>query len=129
MGIDTIPIFPKNNMFGFANENWKEWQLDDGNPVLVPRLFNVKISSDGSYFQYPEGDKNYPPCAKMPAMGVFFDSIIRQEKIDENKLSPEDNLEEFNSIKESELKYFKSEALKASLTKKAVVYLSNVALI
>ena len=44
----------------------------------------------------PEGDTTVSPSGRMPKGGYFFDSIIRQEPIDEERLNPEDNLEEFS---------------------------------
>jgi hypothetical protein len=41
---------------------------------------------------YPEGDLSARPSAKMPKGGYFFDTIIRQEPFEEEKLNPEDNL-------------------------------------
>ena len=46
-------------------------------------------------FIYPKGDTTAPPSGHMPKTGYFFDSIIRQEPIDEDNLDPADNLEEF----------------------------------
>jgi hypothetical protein len=45
----------------------------------------------------------------MPANGFYFDTIVRQEPIDEEKLDPEDNLEEFGPIGEQELAHIGSE--------------------
>ena len=39
----------------------------------------------------------------MPKGGYFFDCIVRQEPIDEEKLNPEDNLEEFGPISQADL--------------------------
>jgi uroporphyrinogen-III decarboxylase len=48
----------------------------------------------------------------MPAGGHFFDSIIRQDPIDEDKLNPEDNLEEFSILSDSEVEHYKNLAEK-----------------
>jgi hypothetical protein len=42
--------------------------------------------------------------------GSYFDSIIRQPLIDDAKLNPEDNLEEFQPISEEDLACFQQEA-------------------
>ena len=42
----------------------------------------------------------------MPNDGYFFDTIIRQEPIDEDTLDPEDNLEEFRPIADEDIEYF-----------------------
>ncbi|MGM0365562.1 MAG: uroporphyrinogen decarboxylase family protein [Actinomycetota bacterium] len=108
--VDTVPLWGNNTFFGLKKEDWKEWKLNDETPVLVPGLFNTEKNKDGSLFQYAEGDKKYPPSAKMPAKGFFFDSIIRQKEIDDTNLNPKDNLEEFSLLDEKDLKYLKQEA-------------------
>ena len=55
---------------------------------------------------YPEGDRSAPPSGRMPAGGYYFDTIIRQPPIDDDKLDPEDNLEEFGPISDDDLAYF-----------------------
>jgi len=45
----------------------------------------------------------------MPTSGFFVDTIIRQEPIDEARLDPEDNLEEFTPISQQDLDYFKAQ--------------------
>lgn len=107
LGTDCIAINGRNNIFGFENKDWKEWRLWDGTPVLVPGLFNIKTNNDGSIFMYPQGDKSVPPSAKMPYKGYYFDSIIRQEKINNDNLNFENNLEEFQIISDEDLSYIK----------------------
>ncbi len=59
---------------------------------------------------YPEGDRAVPPSGHMPAGGYYFDTIIRQEPIDDARLNPEDNLEEFGPISDDDLAYLADEA-------------------
>ena len=82
--------------------------------------FNTTIDSNGDTLIYPEGDLEAPPSGRMPVGGDFFDTIIRQEPIDENTLNPEDNLEEFGPISENILAYFKVEAEKLKNSDRAV---------
>jgi hypothetical protein len=112
IGVDVYPILGSKNFFGFENTNWKEWKLWDGTPVLVPEKFNTE-EEDGRVYMYAQGDKNYPPCAVLPKKGYYFDEIIRQEKIDDNNLNVEDNLEEFKIISDDKLNYIKEEVDKA----------------
>ncbi|MCL4378664.1 MAG: methyltransferase [Actinobacteria bacterium] len=111
IGIDTVPLLGSKNFFGFENDNWKEWQLWDGTPVLVAGKFNTKVQDDGSIFMYAQGDTNFPPAAKMPFKGYYFDLILRQEKIDDSNLKIEDNVEEFSIFPDDELNYIKKQAL------------------
>jgi len=110
LGVDVVPLGSPRNLFGFRNENWKPWTLFDGTPVLVPEAFNTQVEEDGSILMYPEGDRSVPPSGRMPAGGYYFDSIMRQPPIDESQLDPQDNLEEFGPISESDLEHFRSEA-------------------
>jgi len=105
-GLDVAGIFPLKNMFGFKNNNWKEWTMFDGTPVLVPENFNTEPDESGDILMWAEGDKKYLPSAKMPKDGFYFDSIPRQKPIDETKLDPKDNTEEFGILSDEELKYF-----------------------
>lgn len=111
IGVDIAILEGKTTFFGFGKGNWKEWKLDDGTPVLVPGLFNTEKNDDESIYQYAEGDKNYPPSAEMPAKSFFFDAIIRQKPIVEEKLNSEDNLEEFNLLNDKDLIYLKETVL------------------
>jgi uroporphyrinogen-III decarboxylase len=46
----------------------------------------------------------------MPSSSFFFDTIIRQEPIDEEALAVEDNLEEFGLMTEEDIAYWRREA-------------------
>jgi hypothetical protein len=122
LGVDVIPLGSPRNMFGFENKDWKEWRLFDGTPVLVPQAFNTDPEPDGSILMYPEGDKSVPPSARMPKDGYYFDSITRQPPIDDSKLNPEDNLEEFGPISDADLAYYAREVERLSkATDKAIL--------
>lgn len=110
LGIDVVPLYGLVNMFGYNNENWKEWTFSDGTPLLVPEKFNTEKDNEGRLFSYPKGDNSVPPCAVMPAGGYYFDAISRQEEIDLNNLKLEDNVEEFGLISDEELAHLKEQA-------------------
>ncbi|MDI7276676.1 MAG: uroporphyrinogen decarboxylase family protein [Anaerolineae bacterium] len=110
LGIDVIGLGARRTLFGFVNEGWKPWTLFDGTPVLVPEAFNTEPEPNGDILMYPEGDRSAPPSGRMPHGGYYFDTIIRQEPIDEDRLDPADNLEEFAPISDEELAYFQREA-------------------
>jgi len=110
LGIDTTGLGRRSTLFGFRNEGWKEWGLFDGTPVLVPGGFNTEPEPNGDLLQYPEGDKSVPPSGRMPKGGYYHDSIIRQEPIDEARLDPRDNLEEFDPIADDDLASFGEES-------------------
>jgi hypothetical protein len=108
-------------MFGFPQTEFKEWQLADGTPVLVPKGFNTQYEPNGDLLQWPANDRSVPPSGRMPAGGHFFDAIIRQEPIDDARLNPADNAEEFVPVPEAELEHYRLLAERlATTTDKAV---------
>jgi len=110
LGIDVVNLPGPKNFFGFANTDWKPWRTFDGTNVLVPGKFNIEPEPDGAILQYPEGDKSAAASAKMPKGGFYFDAIIRQEPIDEAKLNPADNLEDFGLVSDEDLKIYERQA-------------------
>lgn len=121
LGIDTEPVLKRGTKFGFPMAGWKPWRMDDGLEVLVPGGFQVTRDAEGATLLYPQGDTTVEPCAKMPAGGYFFDSLIRQPPIDEDRLDPQDNLEEFGPVSEAELDHLEQAATAARATGRAVV--------
>jgi uroporphyrinogen-III decarboxylase len=107
IGIDTKPIDIGYTMFGFRNENWKEWKSPWGQVVLVAGDFNTITDENGDVLIFPQGDRSVPPSAKMPKSSFFFDAINRQEIIDDSKLNPEDNTEEFSLISKEDISRWK----------------------
>jgi len=112
LGIDTAGLGGRTGLFGFENRDWKPWRLWDGTPVLVPGAFNTEPEPDGSILQYPEGDHSAPASGRMPQSGYYFDTIVRQEPIDDSRLDPADNLEEFAHFSAEDLGHFEGEALR-----------------
>jgi len=88
---------------------------------MLPGQFNTRLDENGDLLVFPEGDTTVPPSGKMPKASYFFDAIIRQPEIDENKLEVQDNLEEFSEISEEDLTYWENQAKHAKETGKAVV--------
>jgi len=120
MGVDTTGIFGRTTLFGFPLEQWKEWRAPWGQPLLVPGQFNVTVKGKDVYI-YPEGDTSVPPSGHMPEGGYFFDTIIRQEPLDEERLNPDDNTEEFGPIAPEALAHFAREADKAAASGRGVI--------
>ncbi|MBI5819942.1 MAG: methyltransferase [Verrucomicrobia bacterium] len=107
LGIDVIGLRPRATMFGFENTGWKPFTLFDGTEALVPEKFNVTQTAEGDLVIYPEGDTGAPPSGRMPKGAFFFDSIVRQPPIDEDKLNPADNLEEFAEFTDANLAWYR----------------------
>jgi len=106
LGIDVTFLPRPKSTFGFVNADWKQWKTFDGTNVLVPGKFDTEPEPNGDLVQYPQGDKSVPPSGRMPKGGFYFDAIIRQEPIDESKLNPADNLEEFTILGDEDLSFY-----------------------
>jgi len=120
LGIDTEHIFGRKDMFGLSAENYKEWRTPWGQNVLVPGQFETRPDGGGLVI-FPEGDTSVPPSGKMAGGSFFFDSIIRQEPIDDAKLDPQDNLEEFSLIDDDNLHYLEQEVKKKEASGRALM--------
>ncbi len=120
MGIDTTPIFPNRTIFGFVNENWKPWRTPWGQDVEVSGHFEVDETPDGVVI-YPKGDRTAAASGLLPRTGYFFDSIIRQEPLDEDQLNVADNLEEFGAMKPEEETYWREQTELFRHSEQAVV--------
>ena len=121
LGIDVEGVYSAETLFGFPNENWKPWRMDDGTEVLVSEHFKVRKDANGDTLIYPKGDLSAPPSGRMPKNGFFFDTIVRQEPIEETKLDPDDNLEEFGPIAKRDLEYFAAASRQAAETGRGVI--------
>ncbi len=108
--LDVVGVHPRCTMFGFPNQDWKPFTMNDGTPVLVPGQFNWTRGEDGSILLYPEGDLSCPPSAIMPHSSFFFDSTNRQPPLDEQALDPADNMEEFGVLTDTDVKHYACQA-------------------
>jgi len=121
LGIDVVGVLPPKTMFGFANTDWKPFTLFDGTRVLVPGKFNLTSDGSGGWLIYPEGDTSASPSGHMPKDGFYFDAIPRQEPIEEDKLDPADNLEEFSLLSESDIQPLFEQAEQADKNNKGAI--------
>jgi hypothetical protein len=116
MGVDTVAARGQKNGFGFYNhEPFKEYKTPWGQTVLVPLGFNTTNDKNGDVLMYPGGETSASPSGRMPVSGYFFDAIIRQKPFTEEELDPNDNLEEFGLISDSDLEYWASATKKRGL--------------
>ena len=102
MGIDVDGVFRRKTMFGFPNENWRQWDFN-GLEVLVAEKFVTTVAENGDTLIYPEGDRSAAPSGRMPKGFHFFDAIVRQNHFDEDHLDPADNLEEFKPLTDEDV--------------------------
>ena len=119
--LDVTGILAKNSLFGFPNENWKEFRTHWGQIILVPGAFNTIVDQNGDLLIFPEGDMSVSPSGKMPKAGYFFDSIIRQFPIVEEKLNPDENIEEFTLFTKADLVYWSENVKKLKDSGKGVI--------
>lgn len=121
LDLDVEGVSRRKTLFGFPNENWKEWTFN-GLPVLVPEKFQVSIdAATGDTLIYPEGDTTAAPSGRMPRGFHFFDTIIRQKHFDENNLDPADNLEEFKLLTDADLDSIAADVHAANQSGRAVI--------
>lgn len=107
LGIDVIGALGRKSIFGTEARDWRPFRLFDGTECLVSGDFNTTLAPDGGRYMYPEGDTSVPPSGYMPPEGYFFNALVRQEPIDEDRLDPADNTEEFGLFTEADLVYYR----------------------
>ena len=98
LGVDTLGIQLPTTIFGYANENWKPFRMFDGTMVEISGHFEYDVLPNGDIVQYPKGDRSAPPSGRMPKDGFYFDTIVRQDPIDEAKLDPREWVEQTYSL-------------------------------
>ncbi len=111
LGIDVVGVPGRKSILGTQAGDWKPFTLFDGTPCEVSGDFNVKPAPDGGWHIYPEGDTSAPPCGHMPEGGHFFDTIVRQDPIDEDRLDPADNCDEFAPLGPDDLAYYRDRSI------------------
>ncbi len=90
LGVDTYGIQLPTTLFGYKNENWKPFTMFDGTEVLISGHFEYDVLENGDIVQYPKGDRSASPSGIMPKDGFYFDALVRQEPIEEDKLDPKE---------------------------------------
>jgi hypothetical protein len=95
--------------------------MDTGLEVLVSEHFKTTRAANGDTLVYPKGDFSAPPSARLPKSGFFFDTIVRQDPIDEARLDPADNLEEFGPVSDRDLDYFDRATAAGAATGRGVI--------
>ena len=121
LGVDVERISRPKTFFGFRNRDWRPWRMPDGLEVLVSEEFRITHDANGDILLHPQGDLTALPSGRMPKDGYFFDAVIRQQPFDEEKLDPQDNLEEFKPLDEADLANLKQAAAEAQRTGRAVM--------
>lgn len=121
LGVDCIGVGGPKDIFDLDTTRMHQQVTPWGQQVLVPADMDLTPDARGDIYIYAGGDRHYPPSAVMPKGCYFINAIERQLPLDEDKLDPADNLEEFSLLTESDLAYYRTETEKASRTGRAVV--------
>lgn len=121
LGVDIEGVLARNTLFGFSNTGWKEWRTPWGQEILVPGGFETAPDGEGGLVIYPEGDRGAEPSGRMPEGGYYFDTLIRQQTIDEEALDPADNLEEFGPLSKEDLDYYVGEVRRVAAGSQGVI--------
>ncbi|MFA9389609.1 MAG: uroporphyrinogen decarboxylase family protein [Prolixibacteraceae bacterium] len=122
IGIDIVRAWNTDDMFGINHSQPNRlFKTFWGQEVLLPEAYQPIFNENGDLIVYPKGDTSVPPSGRMPKTGFFFDSIVRQEPIDESQLNIEDNLEEFELLSEEKLDYWAATTKQAKASGKPVI--------
>ncbi len=120
LGADVEGVSGRGTMFGFPREDWREWQAPWGQVLLVPGGFRPREEPTGDVYLFPEGDATVPPSGHLPAGGYFFDAIVRQPPLDEARIDPADNCEEFRPLDAGDLAHWEREFARVRGSRRAV---------
>ena len=121
MGIDCAPVFGRKDMFDIDETQLHEQVTPWGQKVMIASGIDLTTDKEGDVYIYAGGDRSYPPSAIMPSGCYFINATERQEYVDDEAITPEDNLEEFGPVSEEDLQYYKKTVEQAAATGKAVV--------
>ena len=121
MGIDCVPVFGRKDMFDIDETQLHEQVTPWGQKVMIASCIDLTTDKEGDVYIYAGGDRSYPPSAIMPSGCYFINATERQEYVDDEAITPEDNLEEFGPVSEEDLQYYKKTVEQAAATGKAVV--------
>lgn len=115
LGVDVVGLFNTTNYFGYKNDNWKKWQMDDGTPVWMGGGFACDTDETGKTYVYPQGDRTAEYSAVIPKGGSFFDSVPRARfdwDLDEEDLKPlEDFKDDFAVVSDEEARYWEKKSI------------------
>lgn len=121
LGIDCEGVTGPRDFFDIDATHFQEQVTPWGQHVLLPTGLDMTQDAQGDVYVYAQGDKSYPPSAVMPNGCYFINAIERQQPIDESRLDPNDNLEEFSLLTDEGMTYYKERVEEAAKTGRAIV--------
>lgn len=111
IGGDVVGLNAPSTLLGYRNDNWKPWKLPDGTEVLMGGGFEFHQDSDGTTYAYPKGNVSVPPSAKMPAGGLYFDNIIRQDDLTSHAFNArEDYSDQYGVFSDEDCLHYEKES-------------------
>ena len=110
LGIDVVGLGGPNTMFGFPLAGLETLDHLRRHAGAGAGRIQHRSGAERRHPHVSRGGQSVPPSGRMPKGGFYFDSIIRQDPIDDDKLNVEDNLEEFGPVSDAVLQHFASEA-------------------
>lgn len=121
IGVDCLPVFGRTDMFGIDETRYHEQVTPWGQKVRIAEDIDLTPDKEGDVYIYAKGDRAFPPSAIMPSNCFFINAIERGGEVDDSKLDPAENLEEFDPISDEDLAFFKTGVEQAAASGKAVV--------
>ena len=111
VGGDVVGLNAPGTLLGYRNEDWKRWALPDGTPVLMGGGFECTREADGTIYAYPQGDRSARPSARMPADGLYFDNVIRQDDLTNHDFDARrDYADQYAVFGEEDCRYYEEAA-------------------
>lgn len=121
IGIDCVSVFGPRDMFDIDETRLHQQTTPWGQTVLIAADIDLMTDSNGDVYVYAGGDRSFPASASMPSGCYFINATERQDSVDDETLNPIDNLEEFGTLTDEDLLFYKNAVEQASSTGKAVV--------
>lgn len=115
LGCDVIGLWNTSNFYGYDNDDWKPWEMEDGTPVWMGGGFAYDEDAQGKKWVYPQGDRTAEYSAIMPKGGSFFDAAPRANfdwDLEEEDLTPlADFKNDFTVASDKEARYWEEKSL------------------
>ena len=107
VGGDVVGLNAPGTLLGYRNEDWQEWALPDGTEVLMGGGFRYSRAEDGTIYAYPQGDTSARASARMPANGLYFDNIIRQDDLSDHDFDARrDYADQYSMFSDEDCRYY-----------------------
>jgi len=98
LGVDVVGLLAPRTKFGYLRENWKPWTFFDGTPLLVPEASTPSQKRMAASCSTRKVTAPFRPAGSCPTAVITSMPLFASPPIDEAKLDPPDNLQEFVPI-------------------------------